>query len=137
MMIKNRFKFFLFQVICQNGNTLIEKLATLITERKANLAHHINSIQGKNMNISDLNHLEVVSEEANVEGGSRYGYQSANSGANANANSLAMGGYNASAYTSTSTNTFTQGYSVAGSSSYSDSVASTSSYGYPYYPYYR
>ncbi|MFY7805331.1 MAG: hypothetical protein ACOVQ7_18080 [Limnoraphis robusta] len=130
MMIKNRFKFFLFQVICQNGNTLIEKLATLITEGKANLAHHIDSIRGKNMNISDLNHLEVVSEEANVEGGYYGYYQSANANAYANANTIAIGS-NPYAYTSTSTNTFVQGNSVAGASSASNSGASTSS-GYYY-----
>ena len=131
MMIKNRFKFFLFQVICQNGNTLIEKLATLITEGKANLAHHIDSIRGKNMNISDLNHLEVVAEEANVEGGYYYGYyQSANAGASASAGSIAKGP-NPYAYTSTSTNTFVESNYFAGSGSYSDSGASTSS-GYYY-----
>jgi hypothetical protein len=132
MMIKNRFKFFLFQVICQNGNTLIEKRATLITERKANLAHHIDSIRGKNMNISDLNHLEVVAEETNVEGGYYYGYQqSANANAYARANTIAFGS-NPNASTSTSTNTFVEGNYVAGASSDSNSSASTSS-GYYYY----
>lgn len=96
----------------------------MITERKANLAHHINSIQGKNMNISDLNHLEVVAEEANVEGGYYYGYQSANAYANAYANSIAIGS-NPNASTYTSTNTFVEGNYVAGGSSVSNSGAST------------
>lgn len=86
------------------------------------------------MNISDLNHLEVVAEETNVEGG-YYGYQSANANAYARANTIAFGS-NPSAYTSTSTNTFVEGNYVAGASSDSNSGASTSSYGYPYYPYY-
>lgn len=131
MMIKNRFKFFLFQVICQNGNTLIEKLATLITEGKANLAHHIDSIRGKNMNISDLNHLEVVAEEANIEGGYYGNYESASASASGYAGSFALGS-NANASTSTSTNTFVQGNSVAGSSSGSNSNASTFKSGYYY-----
>ncbi|MFZ1025647.1 MAG: hypothetical protein WAN66_05440 [Limnoraphis robusta] len=126
MMIKNRFKFFLFQVICQNGNTLIEKLATLITERKANLAHHIDSIRGKNMNISDLNHLEVVSEETNVEGGS-YGYYYPSASASAGSDSSAVAyGFNTYTSTYTSTSAFAQGGYVSASGSSSGANASSS-----------
>ncbi len=69
------------------------------------------------MIIRDLEVLEVVSEEAKVEGGWYYYYPSAN--ANANASALAVG-YNT--YTSTYTNT--QAVSGVFSSSNSGSYSS-------------
>ncbi|MEB3278563.1 MAG: hypothetical protein VKK42_06525 [Lyngbya sp.] len=84
------------------------------------------------MNICDLNHLEVVSEAANIEGGYYYGYQQyANANANAYASGIAFGS-NPSVSTYSSTDAFVDGNYVAGASSSSGSSASTSS-GYYYY----
>ncbi|MEA5500278.1 hypothetical protein [Limnoraphis robusta] len=80
------------------------------------------------MNISDLNHLEVVAEETNVEGGYYYG-SSAYAGAYANANSIAYG-RNPRSYSSTYTNTFVEGTYLAGSSSSATSEASTEEFYY-------
>ncbi|MEQ9373105.1 MAG: hypothetical protein RIG63_29405 [Coleofasciculus chthonoplastes F3-SA18-01] len=84
------------------------------------------------MIISDLEHLQVVSESREVEGGNR-------ASARAFADSLARGSFDyyyyyygegASASTLTETNTFTD-YSTAAASSASNSSASTYS-GYYY-----
>jgi hypothetical protein len=81
------------------------------------------------MNISHLNHLEVVAEETNVEGG-YYGYTPyAGAYAGSGANAVAYG-FSTSSFTETITNTFAQAGYVSASGSYSYSRADSS---VPYY----
>jgi hypothetical protein len=76
------------------------------------------------MNISDLNHLEVVAEETNVEGSSGYYYPSASASAGSDASAVA---YGFSTYTSTYTITsaFAQAGYVSASGSYSGAQATS------------
>ena len=73
------------------------------------------------MIISDLEHLEVVAQETEVEGG--YAYADANAGA------YASGGYFAATYTSTYTSAYSSPYYYyyyGGSSASSGSTSSSS-----------
>jgi hypothetical protein len=87
------------------------------------VSSRVNQAKDKTMNISDLDILEVVSEETSVEGGYAY--------ADAYSNASAYGNYFASTYTSTYTSASSgfdyysyQPYSSAYSSSGSSSAAS-------------
>lgn len=84
------------------------------------------------MIISDLNHVEVVSEETetSIEGGYHNYFFGTSNYASGGANAIAFG-----QFSSASTNTSTATGSYFASSS-SGSNSSSSSYGYGYYPYY-